>query len=882
MAGATFLRADLHVHSFVDTETDPEPDLEAYVRAAAENDITFLAITDHNTARFARAAVEAATKMDTGVYVVPGVEISTHDGHLLALFSPEELDALESFATQGNLQLKKLSDTEKRSDRSMLDLVRAIDGAGGLAIPAHVDIANGMADKLRPAEMIELLESPALAGLEFATKDGLDSWFSDRDQDANRKAAWKARQRIPELRDRGLARVMSSDAHTPDQVGRDRKSRTLTRLRVDSPNFVAVRNAIALNPKARCKAETILPASYPRVVSAQFEGGFLDGVEMSFSDNLNCIIGGRGSGKSTALLSIRAALGATIPTDEDPDDPDRMPDRTTVRFIDAAGSERTAIRERGGDAVDSEGAPIRLRMAELGQEETGRLARGYKDEPEVLLAFLDNFVVKHDYEERERELLAELEENAGEVSRTSGVTKKILELEKDEARLAASLKAATEGKVDEIARWATILASEEPLLKALHERIEELGKAQAHEAISLEDYASQYGVDLGSAAAKPHVEGEDGLRARLEALEARRKELASQFVEELAETAAAALEAIAGWQEKHDELEERRAKKQAELEEQGLKVQAGAIRDYAKRLGVVKADLAKARKRKEEHTTALAERKTLVTDLHSNRHKLFMAREATLKRIAAEANQYGGDLTIRVSYEEARVDSPWSSWLSARFGFHQPRVGRLARRIKPQALADALLTSDGRAKLRGLKDDDGSAFFTDDNLPEIGWKWSEVFQLQTMRLHDRPRIEVQRKGETKPKTFDHLSAGQQRSVLLGLVLCAEQNEPLILDQPEDHLDGQYIADSVVGHLESAKERRQIIIATHSANLVVLGDAELVIPMIVKDDHGKPDSPGAVDRPETCQRVCELLEGGKAAYAKRGRRYGLRVEDGPQG
>jgi predicted ATPase len=152
--------------------------------------------------------------------------------------------------------------------------------------------------------------------------------------------------------------------------------------------------------------------------------------------------------------------------------------------------------------------------------------------------------------------------------------------------------------------------------------------------------------------------------------------------------------------------------------------------------------------------------------------------------------------------------------------------------------------------------------------------WDKIFELQTMVLDDRPRIEVQEPGTVDRRSFDHLSAGQQRSVLLSLLLCAERHEPLVLDQPEDHLDAQYIATSVVRHLEAAKERRQVILATHSANLTVLGDAELVIPMYAEGRRGGPRGAGAVDRLETRERVCDLLEGGADAFVRRGERYGF--------
>ena len=281
------------------------------------------------------------------MFVVPGIEVTTHGGHLLALFAPEALDELDAFSNPTNLQLMPGSAAEQRSARSMLDLVGEIDRRGGLAIPAHVDAADGIHQKLSPSELADLLASPALAGLEFHRTDALKTWFTDHDPSPDRKAAWRGRQAVVGLRDRGLGRLMSSDAHSADKVGQDRSARTLTRLRLDDLNFDALRLAIQLNPKARCKADAILPATYPRIQSVELKGGFLDGVKLDFSPNLNCVIGGRGAGKSTALLAIRAALGAQLGSDDNADDEHRMPEETRVHFIDSTGSERIACRRRG-------------------------------------------------------------------------------------------------------------------------------------------------------------------------------------------------------------------------------------------------------------------------------------------------------------------------------------------------------------------------------------------------------------------------------------------------------------------------------------------------------------------------------------------------------
>lgn len=103
---------------------------------------------------------------------------------------------------------------------------------------------------------------------------------------------------------------------------------------------------------------------------------------------------------------------------------------------------------------------------------------------------------------------------------------------------------------------------------------------------------------------------------------------------------------------------------------------------------------------------------------------------------------------------------------------------------------------------------------------------------------------------------------------------------MIIDQPEDHLDAPYIATGVVGHLEQAKERRQVIVATHNANITVLGDAELVVPLYAAGGKGTVQGVGAVDHPETLGHVCRLLEGGVTAYERRGRRYGFEFRSVP--
>jgi type III restriction enzyme len=92
-------------------------------------------------------------------------------------------------------------------------------------------------------------------------------------------------------------------------------------------------------------------------------------------------------------------------------------------------------------------------------------------------------------------------------------------------------------------------------------------------------------------------------------------------------------------------------------------------------------------------------------------------------------------------------------------------------------------------------------------------------------LDDEPLFEYQTK-EREFISFNSASAGQQATALLRILL-AQTGMPLIIDQPEEDLDSQVIQD-VVERIWHAKQGRQLIFASHNANLVVNGDAELVI------------------------------------------------------
>ncbi len=120
----------------------------------------------------------------------------------------------------------------------------------------------------------------------------------------------------------------------------------------------------------------------------------------------------------------------------------------------------------------------------------------------------------------------------------------------------------------------------------------------------------------------------------------------------------------------------------------------------------------------------------------------------------------------------------------------------------------------------------------------------------------------------KFKSLNTASAGQVTAAVLAFIL-AQGDEPLILDQPEDDLDNQLIYDLIVrGELRTNKQRRQVIVVTHNPNIVVNGNADLVIPLDNPNDQTHIPVRGALQDREVRKWVCNIMEGGREALERR--------------
>jgi ABC-type enterochelin transport system ATPase subunit len=199
-----------------------------------------------------------------------------------------------------------------------------------------------------------------------------------------------------------------------------------------------------------------------------------------------------------------------------------------------------------------------------------------------------------------------------------------------------------------------------------------------------------------------------------------------------------------------------------------------------------------------------------------------------------------------------------------------------------------LLTSIGKKLsncIENIKNADGSAVFSKaeaDSIIETLRIPANIFQIHRCQFDDFITISLTRSyvdpadGRTKyiVRDFTKLSLGQQQSILLSILLFSDRNCPLLIDQPEDNLDSEFIFKTLVKNLRRVKEFRQVIIVTHNANIAVLGDAELIIPLKSTSEKSHIIDRGSIDNSATKSISCAILEGGEKAFKKRKEIYGF--------
>jgi len=620
------------------------------------------------------------------------------------------------------------------------------------------------------------------------------------------------------------------------------------------------------------------PFAAHRIKSVSIVGGFMDGVHLDLSDGLNCLIGARGTGKTTTLELIRYALDA-LPTD--PKQRRRIESLVKHNLgcrvevaVETSDGMPYILSHTGGEPLmvltsDREPTEISLKASGLfgadvfSQNEIERIA----DDPHCQLNLIDNFEskriarIKADCDAT----IGALRENA---SRIAPLRQRLANLREDlhllpavQQKLHALSKAIDDdsGTVNQAHARKALRDREEQairqiggVLDTMLGRLEELKGQIGHQITRLIQPDMLSGPNgkamqaIGERAAVCGQDVDDTLAAVALRIRAGREDIAGRSV------------ALAG-EHQRQELEFRQI-----IERHKQAQQQAAERSEAER---TRNRLLTKQREHEEANDGLRllrdQRKALLKTLGDLRNERFTVRQRVVKRINDSLSP-----TIRVSIVQEGEREDYRLVLQK--GFAEAGVGyrticrKIAHALSPGDLASIVRNHEVGmlAERAGLQAHHAVNVITAlQRVPDL------LFELDTLELPDRPQIQLKDGGAYKAS--DVLSTGQKCTAILPILLLDSQN-PLLIDQPEDNLDNGFVYQTLVPIIRKVKQRRQLIFITHNPNIPVLGNAERVFVLGSDGATSRTLSEGTVD--ECKPHIITLLEGGQEAFRQRKERY----------
>ena len=155
----------------------------------------------------------------------------------------------------------------------------------------------------------------------------------------------------------------------------------------------------------------------------------------------------------------------------------------------------------------------------------------------------------------------------------------------------------------------------------------------------------------------------------------------------------------------------------------------------------------------------------------------------------------------------------------------------------------------------------------------IGWLFSFVKNEINNTL--TPKYLIIEKDKNTTISSDYMSQGKKASIYLEIILekCKNEDAIIMIDQPEDNIDNEFITDVLIDKIRDLRMKNQIILVTHNAAIAINSDSENII--IAQNDDGKISyEPGGLEDIKHRKKVCKLLDGGNYIFDNRYHKYDI--------
>lgn len=841
--------------------------------AALETGIEVVGLADHGS-------VDGVDKLrslfaQNGIVVFPGFEIASSEKiHFVCLFD-ENKTSQELERILGRLDLLDPEDGVLPTNLTAIQLIDKINEIGGFIFAAHSTNDDGVLNRRMnhvwrykglmaaqiPGSVEDLKEAPEILYYRAFT---------------NKDEAYR--------REREMAAINAADVAKPEDIKSPGAS---CLIKMTRPCFASFKQAF-LDAGSRVRLNSDKPENYASAIQrVRFVGGYLDGVDIELSEHLNAVIGGRGTGKSTFLECIRFALDLEPFGKEAKSKYDAILKNNLgkesgsveliIRSAAMHGRKFKVSRKWGNQpfVVDEQGKVSPYQPIDLlpgielyGQNEIYEMTRDPQSRNQLVERFLEGDHANFDT--TIEKVLSSLKDNREAIRRAlqqkSEVEADVERLPKlqDQARQFQSLG------LDEKLKIIPKLEKEKQFGERVTEEMARVGEA----IVTLKDSLAD--TTFLSDAALDELPHADLLKQQRVILE----QLTNNLTQAIAQLEQLEAQAAAGLLPLQQQLQSAIGGEEQTLESAFKEIPASQGKT-GRQIGAEYQSLLKQIEQIRPKQIALQNRQAQIDELYSQRKKFLLeldqetsarssAMQKSVKRLNRKLEQ-----KVRLTLRSEGNRQAFVNFLA---GCNLDGVGakRLAWVIEGD-FSPANLAATIREGEQALKQANWGI------TPAVAQALrrmteSQLLQLEELILPDTMAIELNvAHGEQEAhfRPIDDLSTGQQCTAVLHLLLLDNQ-DPLILDQPEDNLDNAFIAERIVSELRRAKLTRQFLFATHNANIPVFGDAEWIGVLSVDDNKGRilPEQQGAIDVPAIQQLAAEILEGGKSAFNQRREKYGF--------
>ena len=843
---------------------------EYWLKKFMEKGIHCVAITDHNSGGWIDRLQQKLDELGSSqnkpdwyrpLYLFPGVEISANGGvHILAIFGLDKnksdidqlLGAVDYNGTKGK--------TDAETKKTVTEVIDAIARLDGIPIPAHVDQPKGLFEQPQGPTLEQVLDNPNIVAMELCASN-----YQKPQLYIDKKLQW--------------AEVRGSDTHfRKDKFG------AFTWVKMDKPSIEGLKLALIDGTASVNRDMCADPNLYAEflleeltVCQAKYIGRS-GALHCRFSPFLNTIIGGRGSGKSTLLEFMRLALRREKEMPETLEresrkyfgtgDENLLSDESQISLIYRKGEVRYRLNwsakvnmpsleeEKDGDWEPVPGEIRSLFPAYIySQKQIFELAR----DPSALLDIVDEapdvdypafdkkrLELVNQYKQIEQNL-RELNEKIAQENRLRGefndLARQIEQIEKSGHKEVLQNYRERQQQLNEI------------------ERLENDWQEMSRQLREMQDEVAPVHFNA------QHFDGHADMLSALKDTNQKWQAISDKF-NYLAQEAQTV---VADWQ---------------------------AARDAAAWMQALNADMAQF----EQLHTQLEQQ-----GIDPNRYPLLLTQQRSLHRELQQIGEYGSTRTDLEAKKQEVFEKFVKNWeaLSAK------RQDFLTRVLQNNPSVSIEVKPFGEAwdgiekKIREILHCGDSYVRDIEHLKEI-YQSSGDQQIEELK----GTIEKIRSGEKgardgrfarrlqslpqesmsdfnlwfptddlkitfgpKNQPIEQGSPGQKTAALLAFIL-SYGSEPLLLDQPEDDLDNELIYGLIVQQLRETKSRRQVIVVTHNANIVVNGDAEMVLPLKVAGGETHVQNPASIQNEQVRKAICDILEGGQQAFEQRYRRIHL--------